>query len=161
MESGTPSRDTAWAMSEENVEVVRRWFEEVFSRDLKDVQARVAEFWEPDGDYYPVRGFPEARPCHGHEEIAAFLSEYLAAWGETYAYTVADAIAVGDDRVLMHGDIHAAGRTSGLALEGHTHHCFWLRHGRFIRQEDHLSAKGALYALGLAGDSLEAAGLEE
>jgi hypothetical protein len=148
-------------MSEENVEVVRRWFEEVFSRDLKDVQARVAEFWEPDGDYYPVRGFPEARPCHGHEEIAAFLSEYLAAWGETYAYTVADAIAVGDDRVLMHGDIHAAGRTSGLALEGHTHHCFWLRHGRFIRQEDHLSAKGALYALGLAGDSLEAAGLEE
>jgi hypothetical protein len=148
-------------MSEENVEVVRRWFEEVFSRDLKDVQARVAEFWEPDGDCYPVRGFPEARPCHGHEEIAAFLSEYLAAWGETYAYTVADAIAVGDDRVLMHGDIHAAGRTSGLALEGHTHHCFWLRHGRFIRQEDHLSAKGAIYALGLAGNSLEAAGLRE
>ena len=105
----------------------------------------------------PRGGFPEARPCHGHEEIAAFLSEYLAAW-ETYAYTVADAIAVGDDRVLIHGDIDAAGRTSGLALEGHTHHCFWLRHGRFIRQEDHLSAKGALYALGLAGDSLEAAG---
>jgi ketosteroid isomerase-like protein len=147
-------------MSEENVEVVRRWFEEVFSRDLKDVQARVAEFWEPDGDYYPVRGFPEARPCHGHEEIAAFLSEYLAAW-ETYAYTVADAIAVGDDRVLIHGDIHAAGRTSGLVLEGHTHHCFWLRHGRFIRQEDHLSAKGALYALGLGGDSLEAAGVSD
>jgi hypothetical protein len=24
MESGTPSRDTAWAMSEENVEVVRK-----------------------------------------------------------------------------------------------------------------------------------------
>jgi hypothetical protein len=148
-------------MSEVNVALVRRWFEEVFSRDLKDVQSRVAEFWEPDGDYYPVRGFPEARSCHGHEEIAAFLSEYLAAWGETYAYTVADAIAVGDDRVLMHGDIHAAGRTSGLALEGHTHHCFWLRHGRFIRQEDHLSAKGALHALGLDGDSLEAAGLTE
>ena len=34
-------------MSEENVEIVRRYFEEVFSRDLKDVQARVAEFWEP------------------------------------------------------------------------------------------------------------------
>ena len=95
-------------MSEENVEVVRRWFEEVFSRDLKDVQARVVEFWEPDGDYYPVRGFPEARPCHGHEEIAAFLSEYLAAW-ETYAYTVADAIAVGDDRVLIHGTLTRRG----------------------------------------------------
>jgi SnoaL-like domain len=90
-------------MSEENVEVVRRWFEEF--RNPKEIRARVAELWEPDGDYYPVRGFPEARPCHGHEEIAAFLSEYLAAW-ETYAYTVADAIAVGDDRVLIHGDIH-------------------------------------------------------
>ena len=26
-----------------------------------------------DGDYSELRGFPEARPCHGREEIADFL----------------------------------------------------------------------------------------
>lgn len=34
-------------------------------------------------------------------------------------------------------------------LEGDIYHCFWLGHGRFIRVEDHLTAKGALNALGL------------
>jgi hypothetical protein len=86
----------------------------------------MTEFWESDGDYYPVRKFPEARPCHGREEIAQFYTEYRATW----------------------------------ALEGELYHCFWLRHGRFIRVEDHLTAKGALHALGLSGETLEAAGLD-
>ena len=42
-----------------------------------------------------------------------------------------------------------------------TYHCCWLRHGRFIRVEDHLTARGALHALGLSGETLEAAGLRE
>jgi hypothetical protein len=144
-------------MPEENAEVVRRWFDEAFD-ELEDVRAFVERFWDPDGDYYPVRRFPEARPCHGREEIAGFMTEYLAAW-ESYTYSVEEALPLSGDRVLIHGDIHAAGRTSGLVLEGHIYHCFWLRHGRFLRQEDHLTARGALHALGLGGDSLEAAGL--
>ena len=35
----------------------------------------------------------------------------------------------------------------------------WLRHARFFRSEDHLTLRGALRALGLEGDTLEAAGL--
>ncbi len=33
MESGTPRRDTAWAVSEENVEIVHRVFEAFNARD--------------------------------------------------------------------------------------------------------------------------------
>ena len=143
-------------MSQENVEIVRRYLEEV-SREPSE---RVAEFWEPDGDYYPARKSPEARPCHGREEIARYYTEYLAAW-EGYRSVVHDARAIGDDRVLVHGHVSAEGHTSGVALEGDIYHCFWLRHGRFIRLEIHLTAKGALHALGLSGDTLEAAGLRE
>ena len=32
--------------------------------------AAVAEWFEEDFDYYPVRKFPEARPAHGREEFA-------------------------------------------------------------------------------------------
>jgi hypothetical protein len=149
-------------MSQENVEIARRYLEgtEEGMRGIETIEALVDEFWESDGDYYPVRRFPEARPCHGRAEIVRFLNAVYPAW-EDYRYVIKDASAIGDDRVLVHGEIRAEGRASGVALEGDTYHCFWLRHGRFIRVEDHLTAKGALHALGLSGETLEAAGLLE
>jgi hypothetical protein len=57
--------------------------------------------------------------------------------------------------------VAAEGRESGLKLEGDLHHCLWLRNGRLLRVEDHLTLAGALRALGLDGDTLEAAGLSE
>jgi hypothetical protein len=57
-------------MSEENVEIVRRYLEEQASEalPLEQLPAWADGFWESDGDYYPARGLPEARPCHGREE---------------------------------------------------------------------------------------------
>jgi hypothetical protein len=48
-----------------------------------------------------------------------------------------------------------------MKLEGAVYHCMWLRHGRFFRVEDHLTLSGALHALGLEGETLEAAGLSD
>jgi hypothetical protein len=145
-------------MAQENVEIARRYLEG-WVEDPADLPAWAAEFWEPDGDYYPVRGFPEARPCHGREEIAAFMVEVREPWD--YRFVVKEARAIGDDRVLVHARMWAEGRTSGATLEGDTYHCFWLRHGRIIRVEDHLTEKGALHALGFSAETLEAAGLRE
>jgi len=148
-------------MSEENVEIARRyWQEGLEALPPEETLERVARFWESDGDYYPVRRFPEARPCHGREKIAVFLIEFRAAW-EGYGYALKDVRAVGDDRVFVHARIEAEGRASGAKLEGDIYHCCWLRHGRFIRVEDHLTEKGALHALGFSGETLEAAGLSE
>jgi SnoaL-like domain len=147
-------------MSQENVQIARRYMERTDEgkRGVEAIEALVDEFWEPDGDYYPIRRFPEARPCHGREEIVRFFTAFYPAW-EDYQYVIKDARAIGDDRVLVHGEIRAEGRASGVALQGDAYHCFWLRHHRFIRAEDHLTAKGALHALGLSGEALEAAGL--
>jgi SnoaL-like protein len=134
------------ATPEENVEIARRYFTDL-PADMGDYAAAAGEHWEPIGDYYPVAAFPEARPCHGRGEVVAFLNDFLSAW-DSYDYEVVDARPVGDDRVFVHGRIKAEGRVSGVKLEGDVYHCFWLRHGRFIRQEDHLTEKGALEALG-------------
>ena len=145
-------------MSEENIATVRRWLEamsmapEAFADEIKAC-------WDPDCDYYPVRKFPEARPCHGLEELLRFLVEYRAVWKVRYG--IKRLTAVGDDRVLAHGSIGGEGRQSGVQLEGDVYHSIWLRHGRIFRSEDHLTLAGALRALGLSGDSLEAAGLSE
>jgi ketosteroid isomerase-like protein len=146
-------------MAQENVEVVRRFIDR-YSVSPDAPRQFVADFWEPDGDYYPVRKFPEARPCHGVEEIARFLAEYRDAW-DRYEFAVEKLIPIADDRVLVHSAVRAEGRESGVELDGDLYHCIWLRHGHFFRWEDHLSLSGALRALGLGGETLEAAGLWE
>ncbi|MFL5866241.1 MAG: nuclear transport factor 2 family protein [Thermoleophilaceae bacterium] len=115
-------------MSQENVEVVRRLMDIMRDR----ASERIADFWEPDGDYYPVRKFPESRPCHGPDEIQSFMAEYECAW-KNYEFIVKEAHPVGDDRVFLHRYIRAEGRESGAALEGDIYQCFWLRHGRFVQ----------------------------
>ncbi len=145
-------------MSQENVEIVRRWFEPVTGGPEKTLAA-VSEFWDATGDYYPVPKFPEARPCHGRAEIAQFLVQFGEAFGR-YVWAIRWLIPVGDDRVLVCANLQAEGRGSGINLEGDVYQCLWLRHGRFFRVEDHLTLGGALRALGLEGETLEAAGLE-
>lgn len=136
---------------------MRRWFE-ALGGDKEQVLAAVAELWDADADYYPVRKFPEARPCHGPEELAQFLIPFLEAYSRS-GWEIHEVIPVGEDRVLVCSSLRAEGRESGISLEGDVYHCGWLRHGRFFRFEDHLTLKGALHALGLQGETLEAAGL--
>ena len=144
-------------MSETNVEIVRRSLE-TLGWTPAEVQAKVARFYDPDADYYPVRKFPEARPCHGHEEIVQFILSFVAAWGRI-EFAIRDLIEVGDDRVLACGSLHTEGLESHLPLGGDIYYCMWLRHGRCFREEHHLTIRGALHALGLEGQTLEAAGL--
>ncbi len=149
-------------MSQENVEIVRRYAETLSSADLapSDWSRLVADFFDPDADYYPVRKFPEARPCHGVEEIARFRAGYHDAW-DHIEFVVKKLVPVGDDRVIIHSTIRAEGRESGAKLDGDLYGCMWLRRERIFRCEDHLTLKGALSALGLSGEALEAAGLSE
>jgi hypothetical protein len=145
-------------MSAQNLEIVRRWLESLTATP-QDAPAFAATFWDADADYYPVRKFPEARPCHGIGEILQFFAGYLEAW-TGYDYAIQSTIDVGGDRVLVCASLRAEGRGSGMRLEGDIYHCLWLRHGHFFRVEDHLTLKGALHAFGFSGETLEAEGLK-
>jgi hypothetical protein len=125
-----------------NLETVRRYLTLVFEPEF------VADLYEPDADYYPTRLMPEAGPRHGREEIATFFREWSSGWA-TLHNEVVEITPVGDDRVLAKVRIIAEGYSSGMKLDGDVYICCWLRHGRFIRVEDHLTEKGARHALGL------------
>jgi hypothetical protein len=102
-------------MSAENVEIVRRWVEAL----PDEIRATVAEFCDPDVDYYPVRKFPEAHPCHGQEEFSEFLARFREAWFR-YEWAIQELIAVGKDRVMACLELRTEGRESGVNLEGDT-----------------------------------------
>ena len=143
-------------MSHENVEVVRAFFE---AWNAGDTDA-VVELVDADVDYFPSRKLPEARPCHGPEEVLRFMGRYLDAYSR-HEWAIQDVIEVGGDRLLVRVNLRVEGRDSGVKLEGDLYHCFWLRDGRFFRVEDHMTLSGALHALGLEGETLEAVGLSE
>ncbi len=66
-------------MSQENVEIVRRFLgeTEVKSGEWPTI---VAEFWDADSDYYPVRKFPDAMPRHGREAVTRWLVQFYETW---------------------------------------------------------------------------------
>jgi hypothetical protein len=147
-------------MSEENIQLVRGFIEGYGRRNADEMVEWVEENWDAEGDFYPARKYPGSSPCHGREEISRFFTDFRAAWGNS-KFAIKDIIPVGDVRVLAKITVLGEGRESGIKLEGDLYLCYWLRHGRILRQEDHMTVAGALHALGLKGESLEAAGLEE
>jgi hypothetical protein len=146
-------------MSEQNVEVVRRFIQE-FEVKRDELPSIIDRLWDADSDYYPVRKFPEAVPRHGREEVARFMAEFHETW-DRFEWPIKELIAVGDDRVLAITTMRGGGPTSGIRLEGDLDCCVWLRHGLIFRWEDHLTLAGALHALGFQGDTLKAVGLED
>ena len=143
-------------MSQKNEVMVRAFFE---AWNAGDTDA-VVELVDADVDYFPTPKLPEARPCHGPEEVLQFIARYLDAYSR-HEWAIQEVIEVGGDRLLVRVKLRVEGRDSGVKLTGDLYHCFWLRDGRFFRVEDHLTLKGALHALGLEGDTLAAVGLSE
>ncbi len=150
-ETSVPQVDSAIlpSMPADNVELVRRWLA-AMSTSPEEAVARVAELWDADVDYYPVRKFPEARPCHGREEVEHFIDQFSEPYSRS-VWEIRELVAVSDDRVLACSNVRAEGYASGLKLEGDVYQCYWIRHGRFFRVEDHLTLKGARQGLGLEG----------
>jgi len=144
-------------MSSENVERVRRWHA-ALNAGPEAIRASVAELFDREIDYYPVRKFPEAAPCHSRDELSRFVTQFADAY-RLPEWVLRDVIDVGGDRLLSRTTLRAEGRGSGMRLEGDVYHCYWLRHGRFFRVEDHLTLRGALHAFGFDAETLEGAGL--
>lgn len=146
-------------MSGENVDVVRRALEE-FPQRPEELADWLPQFWEPDADYYPVGKWLESRPCHGIAEIERFMAQFISAWDRWQLNSVRIA-AIGPTCVLSLSNVVAEGRGSGLSLNGDLFQCSWLRRGRYLRVEDHLTWEGAARAFGLEVADLERLGLRE
>ncbi len=135
---------------EENVETVTRMTEAVrsFWAGEGSWMEAVGRFFDRDVDYYPVRKWPESRPCHGLEDLDRFFAGMSEGWG-VMDWEILEMKPIADDRVLMHARLKTAGRGSGLELGGDVYFCYWLRNGLVFRQEDHLTETGARRGLGL------------
>jgi len=99
-------------MSQENVEKVRRGFDE-YNRG--DIEAALQE-WAPDAvwDWSNGHGF-DAGIYRGHDEIRAFWQQRTEAWEEV-RLEIVDVVEVDDNKVIVENVGYSRGR-DGIEVE--------------------------------------------
>jgi ketosteroid isomerase-like protein len=137
-------RDTAWAMSQENVELVRRSYQAFQRGDLDAAMERLApNFVLID----PTR--VDATEHYGRAGVDKWLAEWSSIWDDWRV--VADRFVDAEPDVVMLGRQWGRGKGSGIEVEQPFGQVWTLQDGVFLRMRyfDHWD------------DALEAAGLRE
>jgi ketosteroid isomerase-like protein len=100
-------------MSDENVELVRRWVAAINRADAEEL-TRLAD---PAVDYLPYLGSVsgEAGAYRGHEGLREYVRDLSEAWSE-YSVEIYGLEDLGD-AVLMEGRLRAKGQASGLDVD--------------------------------------------
>jgi ketosteroid isomerase-like protein len=144
------ARDTERAMSQENVEVVRRLFAALQSLDVGNFERRfdeVREIFDPEVEWVaPPHSLLASEEYRGYDGVRRFWTQFLAAWDE-YGVQVEELIDAGDDRVVA--VMRLSGRTHELEVDEARSSLLTLRDGRIVRIEPFASRDGALEAAGL------------
>src|SRR6188472_2814044 len=119
-------------MSQENVEIVRRWMDRFNSDEQFDSPALLVEFFDPEIEWHDSPSLPGAGVYRGHEALRRHFEDYLDAWAGS-RFELHEIRLIGD-RVLTRGRYVGTGRESGISLEDNlVHGVYEMREGRVLR----------------------------
>jgi ketosteroid isomerase-like protein len=127
-------------MSQENVEIVRRFFESYRPDNPSEALAYLA----PDVVYEVAQEVP----ARGRDEVAAMWERWRSSWGEI-EMTPAEFIDAGDHIIV---EVHYSGRGkgSGIEFDALTYDVYTLRGGLCVRKLEFNERSQALEAAGLS-----------
>ena len=138
-----PAGDTAWAMSEENVEIVRRVIDHVNETG----EAGPLELYDAEVTFTTRGDVGGPETFSGHGGMAAAVDRFAEAWAKTTAHIIE--VIEGDDVVVAVVRIELISQT-GVELEVEEAWAYWLGDGKLTRIEQHGSRRKALEAAGLS-----------
>ncbi|HTP28398.1 MAG TPA: nuclear transport factor 2 family protein, partial [Anaeromyxobacteraceae bacterium] len=130
--------------SKENVDVVRRFHA---AYDEADFEAML-DLCTADVHWYPDAAvFPEGQPTVGLEPLKSFLIGSAEPWVRP-RYPITEASELGDDRVLIRGELGGRGAASGVEMFSGLSAVYTLEHGRISKAEFFFDHERALKAAG-------------
>jgi ketosteroid isomerase-like protein len=137
-------RDTALAMSEENVEVIRRLVDGWNRADL-DACMRL---FDSDAEFIADPSWPEPGPFKGRRAIREFLEGFREAWTGNHS-VIADLRAPGET-VVARIELQGRGLASGIDAALSITSVNKFEHRKIVRQQWYLDHGAALEAAGLS-----------
>jgi ketosteroid isomerase-like protein len=118
-------------MSQENVELVRRLYDAVASRDAATVLALYDPEVEWDFTRHPFGDLIGGTIYRGHDGLRTFFSDMTEVWGSV-EWAIEDVIDAGEHVVLV-ANQRVRGRTSGAQVEGSAVGVWTIRMGKVVR----------------------------
>jgi ketosteroid isomerase-like protein len=131
-------------MSQENVEVVRRAFEDFNRRDL----AAAVDAFAPDAEWVPYLAALEEEIYRGHDEIERMWREVLKDVPD-FRIELVEVVAEGADTVVVEVDFLGMGRASGADIRTTVYQAASFRNGKVLNVQGFRTAAEALGAVGL------------
>ena len=137
--------DTGRAMSQENIELVRRATDAYNRGDLDGF----LQDWAPDAvlDWSNSRGV-DARVLRGHDEIRGFAERFLAAWDEVRIDLLNDPEEVKNGLLVAENVTYLRGR-DGVEVEARSAWLVTIRNGEQTSLTLYQTKQEALEAVGL------------
>jgi uncharacterized protein len=126
-----------------NLEVVRRAFEQM-GGDVQDA-------WDPDVEIFNAEGWVIETVYRGDEALRRWWEDLAEAFGD-FRVVLEEMQEVDDERVLTTQRSVGRFRTTGLPFDGPWASILWVRDGKVVRAQGHLSKRRALRAAGLPAD---------
>jgi len=134
-------------MSQENVEIVRRWYEVATSKaDLLAAMPRTMAFCHPDVEWSAPE---DGTTYRGREGVRQRLEEWLNSFDD-YRYEIHRIIDCGNDEVLVEAIEVARGATSGAEVRSTHYELLTIRDGMIVRIREFYDEGKALEAAGLS-----------
>ena len=139
-------RDTGWAMSQDNVEIVRRSADAYSRGDLDGT----LESWAPDVvlDWSNSRGL-DAGVYRGHDEIRAFMERFLAAFDEARVELLDDPTEVEAGLLVAENITYLRGR-GGIQVQARSAWLITMRDGETTSLTLYHTKREALEATGVS-----------
>jgi ketosteroid isomerase-like protein len=127
-------------MSQENVEIVRRFYESIHCGDHAEALACLA----PDVDYRVL----QEGPARGPDAVEAMWGRWESEWEEGGEAVAEEFIDAGDQVVATVRE-SGRGRGSGIEVDARVFKVFTFRSGKVVRMVEFIERVEALEAAGL------------
>jgi ketosteroid isomerase-like protein len=137
-------------MSEQNVELLRRWFEGFNARDIEAVIA----VCDPRGVFTSTFAVGGAAVYHGHDGMRRYFADLAEAWGDEIRLEPEAYFDLGE-RTLAFSVSRGRGRHSGAEVTMPVASVARWRDGRMVSLKGYAHREDALRDLGVSADELE------
>ena len=134
-------------MSQENVEIARRWYEVATSKaQLLAAMPRTMAFCHPDVEWSAPE---DGRTYRGREGVRQRLEEWLESFDD-YRYEIHRTVDCGGDEVLVEATEVGRGAISGAEVRSTHYELLTIRDGMIVRIREYYDEGNALEAAGLS-----------